>query len=158
MCESMSQCFPSTPPNTSFCYLSFKVLSRFSSPPSRFLKLKVWLVVCVKPNVTMNNPKRNTTVVTSGWNRCFEHVFPPKKKNLVDANHLPRECSSAFGNHWPGWPSGIRALCLFWDKNLSFKRKALFVKSLGQQKWILLIFVAQNSCRDHTEPFLEVIS
>ena len=39
--------------------------------------------------------------------------------------------------------SGIRALCLFWDKNLSFKRKALFVKSLGQQKWILLIFVAK---------------
>ena len=32
MCESMSPCFTSTPPNTSFCYLSFKVLSRFSFP------------------------------------------------------------------------------------------------------------------------------
>ena len=94
----------------------------FTSPPSRFLKLKVWLVVCIKPNVTMNNPKRNTTVVTSGWNRCFEHVFPPKKKNLVDANHLPRECSSAFGNHWPGWPS------IFWHPRIVFvlRQKSIF--------------------------------
>ena len=42
----------------------------------------------------MNNPKRNTTVVTSGWNRCFEHVFPLGKKKLVDANHLPRESAA----------------------------------------------------------------
>ena len=90
-----------------------------------------------------------------GLNRCFEHVFLlGKKKKLVflDVNHPSRSSAgcTAFGNHWPGWPSGIGIVFAFLETKiyLPFKRKALFVKSLGQQK-----FLPTDFCQkwDHTE-------
>lgn len=82
MCESMSQCFPSTPPNTSFCYLSFKVLSRFYFPSLPIFETESLTGGMHKAKRDHEQPKEKYYGGDIGLEPLFWTRFSPRKKNL----------------------------------------------------------------------------